>query len=305
VHFTSTANPPPSDLSSTPAPLGPEAQPGTVSYVKASEIVQYGNPNRLSMRSDVALVMDDREGVLLYGRHIDEQRPIASLTKLMTALIIIESKLPLDEPIEITRDDRDRLRGSHSRLPFGATFTRYDLLRAALGASDNRAAAALGRTYPGGTPAFVAAMNAKAHALGMAHTRYADSSGLDSNNVSTARDLVQLVAAVRQYPLFRTLTTTGTFRITDLAKNRDVAFHNTNRLVRQSRWDIGLSKTGYTTDAGPCLLMQATIGDRPVTIVLLDSWGRMSRYGDAERIRNWITNAERRVQLTTASAHDS
>lgn len=265
--------------------------------------MQYGQPRRLATRSDVALVMDDREGVTLYGRNADDPRPIASLTKLMSALILIESRLPLDEPITITREDRDRLRGSASRIPYGTVLTRHDLLQAALGASDNRAAAALARTYDGGTKAFVAAMNAKARALGMTKTRFADASGLHSGNISTARDLARLVNAVREHALLRELSTTGQFSVTNLKTNRKINFVNTNRLVRSSRWDVDLSKTGYTSDAGNCLVMQTHINARPVTIVLLDSWGKLTKYGDATRIRDWLVSAERRVpRVTTASA---
>ncbi len=288
----------PSDANVTP-PTADEV----ASFIKAEEIIQYGQPNRLSLQSSVAIVMDDREGVMLYGRNVDRPRPIASLTKLMTALVIIESGLSLDEPIAITRDDRDRLRGTRSRLGFNAVFTRYDLLRAALGASDNRAAAALARTYPGGQEAMVQAMNAKAQALGMLQTRYADASGLDSGNVSTARDLTRLVAETRKHALLHILTTTASFRITDRASGREVAYHNTNRLLRKETWDIALSKTGYTAAAGNCLLMQARIANRPLTIVLLDSWGKYSRYGDANRIHRWLQKAERRVPpIITARA---
>lgn len=288
----------PSDANVTP-PTGNKA----ASFIKAEEIIQYGQPNRLSLQSRVAIVMDDREGIMLYGRNVDRPRPIASLTKLMTALVIIESGLSLDEKITITREDRDRLRGTRSRLGFNAVFTRYDLLRAALGASDNRAAAALARTYPGGQEAMVQAMNAKAQALGMLQTRYADASGLDSGNVSTARDLTRLVAETRKHALLHIMTTTASFRIADRASGREVAYHNTNRLLRKETWDIALSKTGYTAAAGNCLLMQATIANRPLTIVLLDSWGKYSRYGDANRIHQWLQKAERRVpHIITARA---
>ena len=298
-HLTSNANvsePPAAEPAPAPAPT----------YIRAADIVQYGQPNRLFLQSAVAIVMDDREGVVLYGRNVDRPRPIASLTKLMTALVTLEAGLPLDEPIEITREDRDRLRGTRSRLNFGAVLTRYDLLRAALGASDNRAAAALGRTYPGGLEAMVQAMNAKAGQLGMTHTRYADSSGLDNSNVSTARDLTLLVAETQKQPLFHVLTTTPGFRVTNLATGREIAFFNTNRLVRRESWDIALSKTGYTAAAGNCLIMQTTIDSRPLTIVLLDSWGKFSRYGDAGRIQRWLQSAERRVpRLLSARASAS
>lgn len=264
-------------------------------YIKAAEIIEYGQPEKLFLRSGVALVMDDREGVVLYGRNIDRPRPIASLTKIMTAQVIFDSGLPLNTLIEISRADRDRLRGTGSRLAYGALISRYDLLRAALGASDNRAAAALARTYPGGEKAMIAAMNAKSLELGMSQTRFTDSSGLDNGNVSTARDLALLSAATEKYPLITQLTTTPSFQIIDHATGREISFHNTNRLVQRDSWDINLSKTGYTASAGNCLLMQTSIGNRPLTIVLLNSWGKYSRYGDANRIQKWLLNAEQNV----------
>ena len=291
-----------SDANVVPPPVVKEAG----SYVKAEDIVQYGQPNKLFLRSGVALVMDDREGVMIYGRNVDRPRPIASLTKLMTALVILDSGLSLDDAIEVTRADRDRLRGTRSRLPYGGVFSRYDLLRAALGASDNRAAAALGRTYPGGTEAIVEAMNAKAKELGMAQTRYADASGLDNHNISTARDLARLIAEIHKHPMFHVLTTTPSFRITNRASGRELAYHNTNRLVRRDSWHISLSKTGYTAAAGNCLIMQANIANRPLTIVLLNSWGKYSRFGDAQRINKWLHKAERRVpRILTARANSN
>jgi D-alanyl-D-alanine endopeptidase (penicillin-binding protein 7) len=279
------------------APVAPTPAP----YVKATELLRYANPQHLSLRSQVALVVDERDGVVLYGRDIDTSRPIASLTKLMTALVILESEQSLEAPIAITTDDRDRLRGSHSRLHYGTILTRDDLLRAALSASDNRAAAALARTVPGGTPAFVAAMNAKAQALGMTHTHFADASGLDSRNVSTARDLVKLLEAIHDQPRILAFTTTSEMWVTDLATGRPMAFFNTNRLLRQEGWGITLTKTGYTADAGNCLAMRVTVAGRPLSIVLLNSWGKHSKYGDARRIRDWLIDTERRVPLTTAA----
>lgn len=273
-------------------------------YVKAAELLRHANPGRLALLSQVALVMDERDGVMLYGRAIDTPRPIASLTKLMTALVILESDLPLDAPITITTDDRDRLKGSRSRLHIGAILTRDDLLRAALSASDNRAAAALGRTTPGGTEAFVATMNAKALALGMTNTRFADASGLNSRNVSTARDLLKLLEAARTQPRMHAFTTSGELWVTDLATGRAIEFFNTNRLVRHGHddWGIALSKTGYTADAGNCLAMRVTVAGRPLSIVLLNSWGKASKYGDAQRIRDWLISTERRIPLVTAHA---
>ena len=275
----------------------------TASYIPAADIIEYGQPKRLMLQSGVAMIVDDREGVMLYGRNIERQRPIASLTKLMTALVILESGLSLDEPIKITREDRDRLRGTRSRLGFNAVFTRHDLLYAALGASDNRAAAALARTYPGGEAAMFRAMNAKAQQLGMMQTRFVDASGLNNGNVSTANDLVRLVNETHKHELIQTMTTTPSFRVANRATGRQIAFRNTNRLVHRHSWDIALSKTGYTAAAGNCLIMQTTIAERPLTIVLLNSWGKLSRYGDARRIQQWLEKAERRVPpMITASA---
>jgi len=282
------------------AAIEAEAADTEPDYIPASQIIEYGHPNRLALRSQVALIIDEREEVPLYERQIDTPRPIASLTKLMTALVIVEAGLPLDEPITITRDDRDRLKGTRSRLGFGAMFTRLDLLRAALGASDNRAAAALARSYPGGTDAFVETMNARAAALGMTNTRFADASGLNRHNVSTARDLARLVAAARREPLIEAATTAADFEIFDIQSERTVGFVNTNRLVRHSDWEIHLSKTGYTADAGNCLIMQVTVGERPLTVVLLNSWGKLSKYADARRIRDWLLKAERDIPAVAA-----
>ncbi len=302
-YLTSRATPP-EPVADTGEPALTEAS--VARYVRAADLIAYGRPQqRLSLRSDAVLVLDEREDVVLYGRHADTPKPIASLTKLMTALVLLDSGLDLNESIEVTREDRDRLRGSRSRLPYGTVATRHDLLLAALSASDNRAAAALARTYPGGTPVFVAAMNAKAKALGMTKSRFADASGLHSGNVASARDLAKLVAAASASPLIRTLSTTSDFDVTNLETGRRVEFRNTNRLVRRRGWDIALSKTGYTADAGNCLVMQATINGRPLTLVLLDSWGKLSKYGDAERVREWLLKTERRVPLVSASAQQS
>jgi serine-type D-Ala-D-Ala endopeptidase (penicillin-binding protein 7) len=289
IHFSAA--------SSDVAPVTAEPIP----YVKAVELLRHASPGRLALRSQVALVMDERDGVLLYGQAIDTPRPIASLTKLMTALVVLDSDLPLDAPIAITTDDRDRLRGSRSRLHIGTILTRDDLLRAALSASDNRAAAALARTAPGGTQAFVAAMNAKAQALGMTHTRFADASGLDARNISTARDLLKLLDAARAQPRIHTFTTSDELWVTDLATGRSMGFFNTNRLLRQEGWGMAVSKTGYTADAGNCLAMRVTVAGRPLSIVLLNSWGKSSKYGDARRIRDWLIDIERRIPITTAA----
>lgn len=264
-------------------------------FTPAAEILRVSNPGRLALRSQVALVIDERENVMLLSREADLPRPIASLTKLMTGLVVLESGEPLDAEIEITTDDLDRLKGSHSRLAFGTRLTRESLLRAALGASDNRAASALARHHPGGAAAFVAAMNARAAELGMTRTRFADASGLSPKNVSTANDLALLLAALPAQPHIAEYTTSGEFTLTDIASGHAIDFINTNRLVRNEHWEVLLGKTGYTADAGNCLVMRVKVAGRPLRVVLLNSWGTASKYGDAQRIRDWLLDGERRA----------
>lgn len=274
-----------------------------VPAVSAADIIRHDKPEKLSLRSRVALVWDDREGVPLYGRFIDQPRSIASLTKLMTAVVILESKLPLDELIQITVEDRDTIKRTTSHLPVGAVLTRHDLLHAALASSDNRAAAALGRTWPDGMGAFIRAMNDKAAQLGMSRTRFADPTGLLAGNVSTATDLVKLIAAARSHRLIRALSTDGEYALLDRAKGHTIWMHNTNPLLRaeESSWDIRLSKTGYTSAAGRCLVLAANVAGRPLTIVLLNSSGKLTRYGDVARIRDWLVRAGQRVPRLTAA----
>jgi len=243
-----------------------------------------GAPN---LKSTSALVLDQSGQRVLYAKNVDWVVPIASLTKLMTALVVLDSGLPLDEPITISKDDRDGLKGTRSRLAVGMAVTRDDLLRLALMASENRAAAALARAYPGGTSAFVAAMNRKAAELGMLSSRFVDGTGLSNGNVSSARDLSRLVGAAHRHPLIREYTTETQYTVR-LANGRKMQFSNSNRLVRNSGWDIGLSKTGYISEAGRCLVMQAQIAATPVIIVLLDSWGHLTRVADANRIKKWM-----------------
>lgn len=276
----------------TPVPVVAR-QPNAATPLKAADFLEHANPRRLNLRSDVALVFDESDGMPLYERNGANLRPIASLTKLMTALVVLDAGLSLDEQITVTDDDRDRLRGSRSRLPINSVLSRRDLLLAALAASDNRAAAALARTFPGGTTGFIAAMNHKAQQLGMTQSRFADAAGLDRGNVSSARDLVKLVTALDTHPLIAELSTNDKFYLVDRRNGRRLTFINTNRFVRGDRWDIALSKTGYTSDAGYCLVMRATISGRPITVVLLNSWGKHSKYGDANRIRDWVVSGER------------
>jgi D-alanyl-D-alanine endopeptidase (penicillin-binding protein 7) len=248
------------------------------------------------VHSDAVLVLDDRDGRVLYGKNMHVKRPIASLTKLMTAMVALDAGLPGDEVITITRADRDRLRGSGSKLSFGTKLTRLDLIKIALAGSENRAAMALGRTYHGGTGHFVATMNDKARRLGLKETVFRDPAGLHQGNMSTAADLATLVEAASRYALIREFTTVGSSSVTDRRTGWKVRFVNTNRLVRNGLWDIELSKTGYIADAGHCLLMRAEIADRMVTVVLLNSWGELTKYGDANRIRKWLDRADRKAR---------
>jgi D-alanyl-D-alanine endopeptidase (penicillin-binding protein 7) len=241
----------------------------------------------LNLKSTSALVVtQDGERVLL-AKNDEAVVPIASITKLMTALVVLDAWLPPGELIAISKDDKDGLKGTKSRLQVGMNITRDDLLRLALMASENRAASALARAYPGGTGAFVAAMNQRAVELGMWKTRFVDGTGLSSANVSTARDLARLVSAAYRQPLIREYTT-QTDHAVMLPKGRRISFSNSNRLVKNPGWEIGLSKTGYISEAGRCLVMQARIASTPVVIVLLDSWGKLTRVADANRIKKWI-----------------
>jgi len=261
--------------------------PAMWSLVQAAQPAVAAKSGILNLKSSAALVVEQEGQKVLYAKNVDAVVPIASITKLMTALIVVDSNLPLDERIVISVEDRDGIKGTRSRLRTGTELTRADLLKLALMASENRAAAALTRAYPGGSSAFVAAMNHKAVELGMWRTRFVDGTGLSSENVSTAQDLVRLVSAAYRHPLIRDYTTESTHTV-ELANGRRLQYANSNRLVSNSGWEIGLSKTGYISEAGRCLVLQAKIATQPVIIVLLDSWGRLTRIGDANRIKKWI-----------------
>jgi len=243
-------------------------------------------PQRLVLQSASALVEDQRTGECLVQKQAEAVLPIASITKLMTAMVVLDAHLDLQESITISAQDVDTLRHSRSRLSLGMRLTREEALLLALMASENRAAYALGRTYPGGRGAFVAAMNAKAQSLGRTKTRFNDTAGLSSGNVSSARDLARMVNAAYQYRLIREFTTRE--KTTINTGRRILAFRNTNRLIQSARWQIGLSKTGFIDEAGRCLVMQAHVAQRPVLIVLLDAQGKLTRFGDANRIKQWM-----------------
>lgn len=241
----------------------------------------------LNLKSASVLVVHQDDGRALYAKNTGAVVPIASITKLMTAMVTLDARPALDEHVRISEADIDDIKGTRSRLKVGSELTRSDLLRLALMSSENRAAAALSRAYPGGAAAFVAAMNQKAIELGMWRTRFVDSTGLSSDNVSTAQDLVKMVNAAYRYPLVREYTT-DTDRTVRLANGRTLQYRNSNGLVKNPNWHIGLSKTGYISEAGRCLVMQAEIASTSVVIVLLDSWGKLTRMGDANRIKKWI-----------------
>jgi serine-type D-Ala-D-Ala endopeptidase (penicillin-binding protein 7) len=254
----------------------------------------------LDLKSSVALVVDQNTDEVLFSKNSSAVLPIASITKLMTALVVTEAGLPLDEVLTVTREDAAVQAGSRRQLRAGDQLTRGEMLHLALMASENRAAYLLGRTYPGGMADFVEAMNAKAKLLGMQDTRYVEPTGLSSDNRSSAQDLALLVRAASQYPLLRELSTSPETVVP--VGRRQVQFRNTNGLVRDPEWDIGLQKTGYIAAAGRCLVMQTQLAGRQLIMVLLDSAGKYSRIGDAERIRKWLSAQNLSAVLPTLGA---
>ena len=244
----------------------------------------------LNLKSNAALVVDQETSEVLFSKNDKAILPIASLTKLMTGLVLSEADLPLDEMITVTQEDVDTEKGSSSRLRVGSVLSRGELLHLALMSSENRAAHALGRTYPGGLAVFTSRMNAKAKALGMDDTHYVEPTGLSSSNQSSARDLAKLVNVAHGHPLLRELTTSPSYQVE--VGTRTLQYNNTNRLVKNPSWDIGLQKTGYISEAGQCLVMQAKVAGRKLIMVFLDSAGKLSRIADAERVRHWIEAAD-------------
>jgi len=251
----------------------------------------------LALKSSVALVMDQETQEVLLDKNSQAVLPIASLTKLMTSLVVVEANQPLDEVLTISEDDVDTEKNSGSRLRVGTQLTRGEMLHLALMSSENRAAHALGRHYPGGLPAFVTAMNAKANGLGMGATRYVEPTGLSSQNQSSAADLARLVNAAYQFPLIRELSISPEHAVA--VGHRTLQYRNTNGLVRNPSWDIGLQKTGYITEAGRCLVMQAQLAGRKLIMVFLDSTGKYSRQGDAERVRKWVETLHPPAEVPT------
>jgi len=261
-----------------------ELASGKPSYGKLAGLHSTSDP--LDLKSSVALVVDQETDQVLFSKNPSAVLPIASITKLMTALVVLEAGLPLDERLTISQEDVDTEKGSGSRLRVGTTLTRGEMLNLALMSSENRAAHALGRTFPGGLDAFVPLMNKKAQTLGMEHTTYVEPTGLSSRNQSTANDLSLLVREVSRNELIRELSTRQQARVA--VGPRQMEFRNTNALVRNPAWDIGVQKTGYISEAGRCVVMQAQLAGRKLIMVLLDTAGRYSRVADAERIRAWV-----------------
>lgn len=259
----------------------------------------YADPHLIA---EIAFVQDLSSSSIVFEKNSDEVRPIASITKLMTALVVADARQPLDEVLTISDDDVDRMRNSRSRLPVGTKLSRADMLHLALMSSENRAAHALGRHYPGGLPAFVRAMNDKARSLGMRHSQFTEPTGLSSGNVASPRDLVKLMLAVNKHPVIQRYTTNDE-HIVQLNKGRQVVYKNTNRLVKSPDWKINISKTGFINEAGQCLVMLTEVNNRPMAIVLLNASGRYSRIGDAVRVRTMV---ERRgtspAPITVATA---
>jgi serine-type D-Ala-D-Ala endopeptidase (penicillin-binding protein 7) len=250
------------------------------------------NGSKLKLASSNVLVLDATAGHPIYAKAADAVTPIASVTKLMSAMVVLDAGQPLDEIVTVAIADLDLLRGSHSRLRLGSELSRREMLRLALMASENRAASSLARHYPGGLEAFVAAMNKKAADLGMVHTHFSDATGLSSENVSTANEVALMVKAAAAYPLIRDATTTSSHYVEVQPTGTLLGFNNTNSLVRGGEWDIQLSKTGFIREAGKCLVMLATIASRPIVIVLLDSYGKLTRVGDANRVKYWLETGE-------------
>lgn len=252
------------------------------------------------LASGSALLVDLNTNQVLYSSNPDLQVPIASVTKLMTAVVTLDAKLPLDEQLPIVIKDVSEMRGVYSRVRVGSVLSRRDMLQLALMSSENRAAASLAHHYPGGVQAFVAAMNAKARALGMTHTRYVEPTGLSERNVSTATDLVKLLKATTQYPLMGQFSTTGERTQAFHKPNYSLGFRNTNHLVYKADWSIQLTKTGFTDEAGHCLVMRTRMAGKPVAFVVLDAYGKYTHMADASRLKKWLETG--RVQPVAPSA---
>ena len=261
---------------------------GLIGLLGSQAALAAPNPAKLQPKSGSALVMDINTGKTLYQKNPAQVRPIASLTKLMTALVVLDARQNLNQTLTIDQNDRDNIKHTYSRVRFGTKVSRRDALHLALMSSENRMASALARHYPGGRSAFIRAMNNKARQLGMRNSRFYDSTGLSTRNVSTARDLAKLIAAAYRQPLIRQFTQDTNKEMRFSTPAYSLMFNNTNPLVKNPDWDVRLSKTGYTDEAGRCLLMRAKPDQQELAIVLLNSVGKRTPVGDANRIRKWL-----------------
>lgn len=259
--------------------------------------IAFSGQDRLDLKSQAVMVLNTENNHIIYDKNSDEILPIASITKLMTAMVILDANLPFHEKITIDAADVDKLKNTTSRLVVGTSYPRYELLRLALMSSENRAAAALGRTYPGGIQAFVNAMNKKALTLKMFSSHFVEPTGLSSHNVSTARDLAKLVIASNDYATIRDFSTTSQHKISPENKKHQLQFVNSNSLVRSQNWEIDVSKTGYLHEAGRCLVMQANITGKSIAIILLNSSGKNTRIADANRVKKWMESSQYRKQV--------
>ena len=266
----------------------------TTRHIFAQPVIQtyadedYDGSGVLQLASSKALIINQNTGEVIFAKNTNLPTPIASITKLMTAMVMLDAKQSLDDELYISDEDVDYLKGTRSRLSVGASLSRGDMLQLALMASENRAASVLANNYPGGKYAFVKAMNRKARELGLSNTHFVDATGLDSENVSTAEDLAKMVQAAYQYAEIRKASTSPSHEVYLANHDNPVNFNNTNGLVRGGEWQIGLSKTGFISEAGRCLVMQATIAGEPMIVILLDSYGKLTRIGDANRVRKWM-----------------
>ena len=244
--------------------------------------------SKLHIASGSAMLIDLQTNKLIYASNPDVVVPIASVTKLMTGMVVLEAKQNMEEYISVSISDTPEMKGVFSRVKIGSELPRREMLLITLMSSENRAAASLAHHYPGGYAAFIAAMNAKAKALGMTSTHYVEPTGLSTSNVSTARDLSKLVQAARKYPLLSELSTAKEKTVAFRKPNYTLGFHNTDHLVRKDNWDIKLTKTGFTNQAGHCLVLITQMGGRPVSLVILDAFGKYTHFADASRIRQWV-----------------
>lgn len=242
----------------------------------------------LHLASGSTLLIDLQTNNVIYEHNPDAVLPIASVTKLMTAMVVLDARQPMDEMLTMDISHTPEMRGIFSRVKLGSELDRKNTLLIALMSSENRAAASLAHHYPGGYGAFINAMNAKARSLGMSHTRYVEPTGLSTQNVSTARDLTKLLIAARRYPMLSQLSTTREKTVAFRKPNYTLGFHNTDHLLNNDKWDISLTKTGFTNQAGHCLVLLTTMGNRPVAMVILDAFGKYTHFADASRLRSWV-----------------